>query len=32
VLESGVAAVGDEIEIEINAEAIKDKPANAQAK
>jgi polyisoprenoid-binding protein YceI len=32
VLESGIAAVGDEIEIEINAEAIKDKPANAQAK
>ena len=28
VLESGIAAVGDEIEIEINAEAIKDK-ANA---
>jgi len=27
LLESGVAAVGDEIEIEINAEAIKDKAA-----
>jgi polyisoprenoid-binding protein YceI len=26
VLESGIAAVGDEIEIEINAEAIKDTP------
>src|ERR1043165_7024599 len=32
LLESGVAAVGDEIEIEINAEAVKDKPTNAQAK
>ena len=32
VLESGVAAVGDEIEIEINAEAIKDKPGTAPAK
>lgn len=32
VLESGIAAVGDEIEIEINAEAIKDKPTDAQAK
>jgi polyisoprenoid-binding protein YceI len=31
VLESGVAAVGDEIEIEINAEAVKDKPTGAQA-
>src|SRR6266542_2649872 len=30
LLESGVAAVGDEIEIEINAEAIKDKPTDAQ--
>ena len=29
VLESGIAAVGDDIEIEINAEAIKDKPTNA---
>ena len=32
LLETGVAAVGDEIEIEINAEAIKDKPGNAQVK
>ena len=32
LLESGVAAVGDEIEIEINAEAIKDKPTDAQQK
>jgi polyisoprenoid-binding protein YceI len=32
VLESGIAAVGDEIEIEINAEAIKEKPAGAPAK
>ena len=32
VLESGVAAVGDEIEIEINAEAIKDKPGTAPVK
>lgn len=32
VLESGIAAVGDEIEIEIDAEAIKDNPGSAQAK
>lgn len=32
LLESGIAAVGDEIEIEINAEAIKDKPSNAPPK
>ena len=32
VLESGIAAVGDEIEIEINAEAVKDKPTDAPAK
>ena len=30
--ETGIAAVGDEIEIEINAEAIKDKPAGEPAK
>jgi len=32
LLESGVAAVGDEVEIEINAEAVKDKPAGEQSK
>jgi polyisoprenoid-binding protein YceI len=32
MLETGVAAVGDEIEIEINAEAIKDKPGTGAAK
>lgn len=32
VLETGIAAVGDEIEIEINAEAIKDKPAGEPSK
>ncbi len=32
VLESGIAAVGDEIEIEINAEAVKDKPTDAPTK
>lgn len=32
LLETGIAAVGDEIEIEINAEAIKDKPAGEPSK
>jgi len=29
---SGIATVGDEIEIEINAEATKDKPVTAPVK